>query len=92
MNQNNDGSIGVNVNLNQEQQKQATAFGINALKKNMTKDNMKSAASFAANNTKLVGSMAMSAFSNMTKKKEEPKPQEKPKEDDFFSNFANFKI
>lgn len=75
MKQNKDGSIGVNVNLNQEQKEKAAVFGLNALKKNMTKDNMMKAGNFAANNTKLVGSMAMSAFSSMTGGKKEEKKE-----------------
>ena len=57
--------MNVKVNLNEEQQKQATSFGIDLLKKNMTKENASKAGNYMWNNSKMVGNMAMSAASNL---------------------------
>jgi len=57
----------------------------------MTKENLGKAANFAAENTKLVGSVLMGGLSSMMggKKKEEPP---KKQDEDFMSNFANIKF
>ena len=97
MKKNADGSMGVNVALNEDQQKKAAVFGLNALKKNMTKENVSAAASYTAKNAKVVGSAAMGALSSFgfggkkEEKKPEPPKEKKSDNDDFFSNFANFK-
>ena len=76
------------MKLNQQQKESLAQYGINAVKNNMTKENLKSAGQFAAKNTKLVGSMAMQAFSQMTLSEKKPEPPKKKDNDDFFSNFA----
>ena len=67
-----DGQTEVSVKLNQQQKESLTNYGINAVKNNMTKENLKMAGNFAAKNTKLVGGMAMAAFSNMSLNDKKP--------------------
>jgi hypothetical protein len=52
-------------------------YGINLLKKNITKDNAAAAGSFMWNNSKLVGNLAMGAVSNMANK-QNAQPQDAP--------------